>query len=150
MDLKTERSAHSQSNRAWLANWAMVVGNNVNITVRTTDFVKAEHFPNRFLKHGLALGKYTSGPNDTFWGPFDPAAADGRDVFRAAVFSDFRMKQDSDGTLVATQLAGACLLEGTNVQVFANLLPNVFDGGVSRPVVAADLPTNWVDLSTAL
>lgn len=151
MDLKTERKKHNQSNRAWLRNWSMVVGNNVNGTARTDGFTKASHYPDGMLKTGLILAKYNAGPNDTYLGPWDPAGGNGLDTIFCLVFSDFSMRENDGATLIAAETAGAVMLATTGLHLFTHLLPPVLDGGTERPVVAADFAgTNWVDMSTTL
>ncbi len=138
MDLKIEREAHGQDKMDWLRNWSEVTGSNRPVTVLLADFVQATHYPEYYITPGLLIGQYTATPQ--FWGPWDPGAGDGREVARGAIFSGFQVKRNLDGNTIATQIAGAALIEKANVQVILSKLP----AGITGIPTAADLPDNWL------
>ena len=49
---------------------------------------------NGYLVKGTVLGKYTSGPNIDKYGPYDPAATDGRETARCILDNDHDTTDD--------------------------------------------------------
>lgn len=147
MDLKLERKAAVQDSREWLGNWAQVVGSNVGVTLLMTDFVKASHYPNRFLPTGLLIAQYTSGGNSGQYGPYTPGASDGRETAIGGIFSGFHVRHDIEGAELATKIHGAVLWANTPVQVFVAKMPTARNNaGTDVAVTASDLPAGWTAL----
>lgn len=74
-DITVRRSAFQGENRAWLQSQAGVgPGETPSVTLDLALFTGATHYPNGFIPSGIVLGKTSDGK----YGPYDPAAADGR------------------------------------------------------------------------
>ena len=148
MDLITERESVAQQQMDWLANWAMIIGNNWAATLLTQDLVVDRHYTlqNAYLQPGSFLGRYVGGAEDGFYGPWTPGAANGLQDIAGAVYSDFEIKL-VNGVPGAIRVAGAIVLPKTGAHVLVGRMPGAWDsGGVAHPIVTADLPPAWTDL----
>jgi hypothetical protein len=74
-------------NRSWLGSSH---GTDVPMTVTldTTKFTQATHFPNGYVPSGCVLGKITA---TGLYGPYDDTAVDGRAVAAGFLYSNTRM-----------------------------------------------------------
>jgi hypothetical protein len=59
------------------------------ITLDLTKFVLATHFPKGYIPSGMTLGKVTA---TGLYGPYDNAAADGREVAEGFLFNTTKVK----------------------------------------------------------
>jgi hypothetical protein len=88
-------------------------------TLDITTFVQATHFPSYFLPAGLELGKITATGK---FGPYAPAAVDGRQVFAGYLFSNLPIRDFLFGG-ASLDLIGA-YLDGTgNPTIITSKLP---------------------------
>lgn len=84
--------------RSWLRGpHGTEPGSNPNVTLLTSLFTKATHYPNGFIPSGIVLGKVTA---TGVYGPYDPAGSDGREVAAGLLFGSLTV----DGTHVSSGL----------------------------------------------
>jgi len=76
MNLGLITESFSQDKRDWLQG---AHGTDIapSVTLDVTKFTANTHFPDGYIKSGIPLGKVTAGGK---YGPYDNAAADGREV----------------------------------------------------------------------
>ena len=117
-------------------------------TILLSAFVEATHYPDGYIKPGTILAKYTSGANDGLWGPYisNDIVGEGLGTPAGILLDGARVRQDSSGANVHTQVVGACLIAGTPIQVYVSKLPGLLlsDAVTAYVVLAADLPTAFV------
>jgi hypothetical protein len=77
-----------------------------SITLDTSKFDPEDHYPDGFIKSGTVLGRVTA---DGDYGPYAPAATDGREVAAGFLFNSITLLSHGAGTPAAT--VGAPLLE---------------------------------------
>ncbi|AOE43706.1 capsid decoration protein [Gordonia phage SpeedDemon] len=65
-------------NKAWVYADIGKQASRRTVTLDITKFTKATHYPDGFIRSGVPLGKVTATGK---YGPFDPAATDGREDF---------------------------------------------------------------------
>ncbi len=81
-------------------------------TLDVSTFTANTHFPNGFIKSGIALGVITAATASggvTVVGPYDPAASDGRQVCRGLLFSTVKVPNVGDLT---KDVGSALLIHG--------------------------------------
>jgi hypothetical protein len=66
-----------------------------NITLDVSSFTAGTHYPNGFIPSGVPLGKITA---TGLYGPYDNAAADGREVFRGHLGISTKVPNPADTT----------------------------------------------------
>lgn len=94
-------STYQAEKRGWLrGTHGTGPGDNPSATLDLALFTQDTHYPNGFIPSGIALGKVTA---TGLYGPYDPAATDGRETAAGLLF----------GTLKATaHPAGGLLVHG--------------------------------------
>lgn len=81
----------------------------IPVTIARTLLTAGTHYDqNGVVPSGLALGKATSGPSAGLWGPWDPAASDGRQVLAGFLLDPKQLSADFTG--VTTTNFGAEML----------------------------------------
>lgn len=92
MDISVRRDGSSSvEDRRWLGD---VDGTQAtrSVTLVTALFDRTRHFPQGFVKSGTVLGQITAdGETEGMWGPYDPAATDGRQTAKAFLFNTIVM-----------------------------------------------------------
>lgn len=63
------------------------------VTLDVSTFTKATHFPNGLLKSGTVLGRITA---TGFYGPYNNAATDGREVAAGHLFNSVAVAETTD------------------------------------------------------
>lgn len=79
-------------NRSWLGSRD---GTEVtqSITLATSTFTEATHFPDGYVPSGILLGQITAvGATQGMFGPYDNAASDGREVAIGFLFTSVKMR----------------------------------------------------------
>lgn len=76
MDLSLRTESYAVDDTSWLAS-RHGVGETQSITLDTSAFTANTHYPNGFFMSGIPLAKITA---SGLYGPYDNAAADGREV----------------------------------------------------------------------
>lgn len=82
-DISLTTTQHQVEKRSWLlSQFGQGPGENPSIVLDQSAFVAGTHFPNGFIASGEPLGKITalSTATKTVVGPYDNAAADGRET----------------------------------------------------------------------
>lgn len=82
MDLTVRTETLSSGDQSWLAS-AHGTSNGRTVTLDTSTFTPATHYPDGYFKSGIPLGVITATGK---YGPYDDAAVDGRTVFRGFLF----------------------------------------------------------------
>lgn len=83
MNLGTTTETFGQDDQSWLAS-AHGTDTAKTITLDTSAFTPATHYPNGYFPSGLPLGKITA---SGLYGPYDNAATDGRETFAGHLFT---------------------------------------------------------------
>lgn len=95
---------HQAENRSWLLGpHGTESGATPSVTLDLALFTKAEHFPNDYVPSGIVLGKVAS---TGLYGPYDAAAADGRETAECLLFGSLSVKPGS------TRVGGAGVVHG--------------------------------------
>lgn len=95
MDLLTTYGVQVE-NRAWLwGSHGTEPGANPSISLNLATFTAGTHYPNGFIPSGCVLGLIDA---DDTYGPYDPAATDGRQTARGLLFSSVAV---SDGKIIS-------------------------------------------------
>ncbi|WP_405927925.1 head decoration protein [Streptomyces griseus] len=103
MDLNLKVESFTQDRRDWLGS-AHGTDAPVSVTLDVSKFTKSTHYPDGYLKSGIALGKVTTGGK---YGPYDAAATDGREDIVGFLFTGV----DVDARQVAsTSVVGSMLI----------------------------------------
>lgn len=77
------RTEHQVENRSWLAS-QHGTDHKPSITLDVSTFTESTHFPKGFIASGVVVGKVTA---TGLYGPYDPAATDGREVAAGHLFN---------------------------------------------------------------
>jgi hypothetical protein len=83
MDLTLRTETFAVDDQSWLGS-RHGVGECASVTLDTSTFTPATHYPNGFFKSGIALAKITATGK---YGPYDNAAADGRQTLAGFLFA---------------------------------------------------------------
>ncbi|MCZ1009911.1 head decoration protein [Streptomyces sp. NBC_01456] len=83
MNLTTTTETFGQDDQSWLAS-AHGTSNARTITLDTSAFTPATHYPNGYFPSGLPLGRITA---TGLFGPYDNTAADGRETLVGHLFT---------------------------------------------------------------
>ncbi|WSV31897.1 head decoration protein [Streptomyces sp. NBC_01017] len=83
MNLAPVTETFGQDDQSWLAS-AHGTDTAKPLTLDTSAFVPATHYPNGYFPSGLPLGKITA---TGLYGPYDNTAADGREVLAGFLFT---------------------------------------------------------------
>ncbi|MGI5404117.1 head decoration protein [Streptomyces sp. CA-135486] len=100
MDLSLKTETFTQDRRDWLGS-AHGTDAPVSASLDVTKFTAGTHYPSGYLKSGIPLGKVTATGK---YGPYDNAAADGREVCVGFLFTGVDVKAG------ATTVVGSMLL----------------------------------------
>lgn len=116
-------------NRSWLPSpHGSEVNANPNITLLLSLFNQASHYPNGYLPSGIVVGQVTA---TKLWGPYDPAATDGRETAKGLLFGSLPVKAGQKRT------AGALVWHGV---VDPTRLPIESGTGSLDTAARGDLP----------
>lgn len=118
------KSFQTPNIRDWLLSmWGQGPGENPSIILDVSTFTAGTHFPNGYLLSGTHLGVITASTdvNKITVGPYDDAAADGRQTFWGFLHSDVRVPNLADLT---KDVGGAAVVMGA---VKLSKLPFVLD-----------------------
>ena|SRR5690606_686958 len=90
-------------NRSWLQSPHGTDPNaNPNVTLDVSLFTEATHYPDGFVPSGMVLGRVTATKR---YGPYDPAATDGRETAAGHLFGSLVVKGES-------RVGGALVVHG--------------------------------------
>lgn len=85
MDFEIRSESYAPESRGWLRGpHGTEPGANPSITLDLTLFTEADHYPDGYIMSGCVVGKVTA---TGLWGPYDPAATDGRETARGLLFN---------------------------------------------------------------
>jgi hypothetical protein len=115
MDLSLRTEAFGVDDQSWLGSEHGTQATE-SITLDTSTFTPATHYPNGYVRSGIPLGQITAGGK---YGPYDNAATDGRQTLVGFLFA--AVKAPADNTV---DVAGAMLVHG---KVRASRLPVAVD-----------------------
>ncbi|MEV4037733.1 head decoration protein [Streptomyces umbrinus] len=104
MNLGLITESFSQDKRDWLQG---AHGTDIapSVTLDVTKFTANTHFPDGYIKSGIPLGKITTGGK---YGPYDNAAADGREVCVGFLYTGVEVVTRRGATL--TSAVGSMLV----------------------------------------
>ncbi|MEO3976309.1 head decoration protein [Streptomyces sp. CAU 1734] len=83
MELSIKTDTFGTDDQSWLGS-AHGTDSTETVVLDTSLFTPATHYPSGFFKSGIALGQITTGGK---FGPYDNAAADGREKLVGFLFS---------------------------------------------------------------
>jgi hypothetical protein len=83
MDLSLRTETFGMDDQSWLGSEHGTQATE-SITLDTSTFVAATHYPAGYFKSGLPLGRITAGGK---YGPYDNAASDGRETLVGFLFA---------------------------------------------------------------
>lgn len=106
MDLTPNRVDEGRDDQSWLGS-AFGTNSAQAVTLQTSAFTKATHYPNGYFPSGLPLGKYTSGANSGKFGPYTAGATDGTQNLAGFLFTATAAPRDG-----ASNVQGALLDHG--------------------------------------
>ncbi len=86
MDLTPNRVNEGRDDQSWLGS-AHGTSSAQAVTLQTSAFTAATHYPNGYFPSGLALGLYTSGANSGRYGPYTAGATDGTQNLAGFLFT---------------------------------------------------------------
>ncbi len=92
MDLSLRTETFSQDAQDWLGS-SHGTETAKSITLDKSTFTLATHFPDGFLKSGIALGKITATGK---YGPYDDALSNGQNVLAGFLFTQVPIRTSAD------------------------------------------------------
>jgi hypothetical protein len=97
VDLSLRSETHGQDDQSWIIQCDP--STNKGIILDISAFTEATHYPDGYLKSGIALGKITSGG---LYAPYVTAAVDGTGVLAGFLYAavDVRSTTDMGGALM--------------------------------------------------
>lgn len=105
MDLSLKTESFTQDRRDWLGS-AHGTDVPISVTLDVSKFVAGTHYPDGYIKSGVALGKITA---TGLYGPYDDTATDGRETLTGFLFT----AQDVNARRVtSTKVVGSMLWHG--------------------------------------
>lgn len=104
MDLSIQEESFGADDKSWLGS-AHGTDATRTITLDTSAFVAADHYPDGYVPSGMGLGRITA---TGIYGPYAPGAADGREVLAGHLYSATRMK--AGGADVGAALLEHCFV----------------------------------------
>lgn len=125
MDLGLTTESFGTDDQSWLGS-AHGTQATESVTLDTSTFTLATHYPDGYFKSGIPLGKITVGGK---YGPYDDAAVDGRAVLVGFLFAAVKSP-----TVNTTDVAGAMLVHG---KVRESRLPVAVDAAGKADVAGA-------------
>lgn len=111
-DISVTTSAHQVEKRDWLlSQWGQGPGENPNVKIDVSAFTAGTHYPNGYIPSGTAVGVITaaSSGEQLVVGPYDNAAADGRQTCVGLLHSAVKVPSLTDNT---KDTAGALVVCG--------------------------------------
>lgn len=106
-DISLTTTSFQSEKRSWmLSQWGQGPGENPGITLDVSAFTAATHYANGYIKSGQPLGKITA---TGLYGPYDNAAADGREVCAGFLHSSTKVPNTADTT---KDVGGALVVAG--------------------------------------
>lgn len=109
MDISVQTLTYQVEKRDWLLSiHGTEPGENPTVVLDVSKFTQATHFPNGYIPSGTALGKITA---TGLYGPYDPAAGDGRQTAAELLFSSLRVVNPWNAS-TAAKVGGAGLHRG--------------------------------------
>lgn len=105
-DISVQKTTYQVENRSWLLG-PHGTEDTPSVTLDIALFTAGTHYPNGYIPSGAVLGQVTVGG---LYGPYDPAATDGRETAAGILFSNVRAVNDN-GTTKA-KVGGAILVHG--------------------------------------
>lgn len=102
-DISVVSTAYQVEKRSWYLGTADIPGFTIGGVLDVSAFTAATHYPNGYLLSGIVLGKITTGG---LYGPYDDAAADGRQTAVGFLFSSLKVPNLAD----LTKDVGAAIL----------------------------------------
>jgi len=125
-----KKTDYQAEDRSWiLSQWGLGPGENPSIVLDISAFTKATHYPNGYIKSGEPLGKITA---TGLYGPYDNAAADGREVGAGFLHSATVVPDMSD----TTKDVGAALVKAGFIK--ESNLPRAIDAGFRTDLKLCD------------
>lgn len=100
MDLSIKTESFSTDDKSWLGSQHGTDATRT-ITLDTSAFTAATHYPKGYVPSGMSVGKITA---TGLYGPYDDTASDGREVLAGHLYSGTAMTAGSSDV-------GAALLE---------------------------------------
>ncbi|MEV4939553.1 head decoration protein [Streptomyces zaomyceticus] len=107
MDLSLRTETFGQDRRDWLGS-AHGTDAPLGATLDVSKFTAGTHYPQGFIKSGIPLGKVTASGK---YGPYDNAAADGRETCVGFLFTDVNVTR-SNGS-ASTTVVGSMIIHCT-------------------------------------
>lgn len=100
-DISVSTTQYQVEDRSWhLSQLGSGPGENPNVVLDVSAFTPGTHYPNGYFPSGLPLGVITaaSDANKTVVGPYDNAAADGRQTCFGLLHSSVKVPNTADTT----------------------------------------------------
>ena len=95
-DISVTSTPYQVEKRSWLLSpHGTDPGTTPSVTLDVSAFTAGTHYPNGFFPSGLVLGRITA---TGLYGPYDNAAADGREVAAGILFSAVKVPNVADTT----------------------------------------------------
>lgn len=135
-DLQIEEEVFATRDGTWEGS-PHGMSNNKPVVIDLSTFTKAEHYPDGYLRDGIALALLTGGANAGKYGAFTRGGADGLDTMAGALFDN--PQAEVNGVLKTNFVMGAMVQHG---KVIVANMPNEAGG---TPITAADLPKLMIE-----
>lgn len=100
-DISVQTTGYQVEKRSWYLGTADQPGFTVSARLDVSTFTAGTHYPNGYFPSGIPVGKITalsSGQNIVV-GPYDNAAADGRETCLGLLFSSVKVPNTADTTV---------------------------------------------------
>ncbi|MEU5156755.1 head decoration protein [Glycomyces sp. NPDC021274] len=92
MDISVRTTTYGVENRSWLGS-AHGTEATRTVTLDVSAFTEATHYPDGFIPSGVVLGRITA---SGLYGPYDNAAADGRQTAAGFLFNSTTVNGTAD------------------------------------------------------
>lgn len=157
MDLQVSTETFNSRDLSWLASsFAVNHAKPRTVLIGSPAMVEATHFPDGYIKPGTILATYTGGANSGLWAPYVSDWSDvtntGLDTPTGIVLDGFRIRKDTDGTVIGTKTAGAVILAGQPIRVVLDKLPGLLleDGVTPYAPLLADITALGMNVDAEL
>ena len=142
MDFNVDTTTLNQLDYSWLYNHQGLV--RLSATLDTSHLVLATHFPDGFVKPGMALGQFTASPNlFTPWVQDGGAGGNGagEETLTALVYSGFKVRRDAAGAIISGRTTGTVLLPSPGTIIIPGKLPAglLTNGSTANTPTASEL-----------
>lgn len=95
-DISVSKVEHQVEDRSWLASsHGTGPGENPSVTLDTTLFVQATHYPNGYVRSGMVVAKVTA---TGLYGPYDSSKTNGQEVAAGHLYASVNVR-NRDGSL---------------------------------------------------